>query len=186
MGMFESKGFVIEQTGGGCTAWQKQDNDAFVWITNRDGTHHELLGETDHFIIGLYAADDTGASLIEDAALHANTQAEAVCVAHALLAAAKFIPHHKPEDALRLAIAFGQEVQEALTYRQFGEVVSLNKTESNAGVCHTHDYTDANMLMHAAFTATFGRDCLDGEMTQADTNLWNEAWNIAKAAEFFA
>ena len=96
-------------------------------------------------------------------------------------------------NVLKLARAFGQEVQEAFSAREFREICDRNKSGApydDDMCCATHEFCDANMLMHAAFVKTFDRDPLDGPdssgMTQADTDLWNAAWAVAKAAEFFA
>jgi len=63
---------------------------------------------------------------------------------------------------------------------------------SGASICHTHDYCDANMVMDEAM-----RNCgidpdlatdEDGEPVEPFdtefTSLWNEAWDLAKEAEF--
>lgn len=91
-------------------------------------------------------------------------------------------------ETIRLARAFGVEVQASLTRREFREVCERNKAEGpESPSCHTHDFGDANVLMHAAFVATIGRDPMGaGGMSEADTKLWNDAWAVAKAAEFFA
>lgn len=95
-------------------------------------------------------------------------------------------------DTIRLARAFGEQVQETLTVSQFRQVIDGNKAEpENSGICHSHDFCDANVSMHDAFVATFGRNPLDTPsadniMSDADEKLWNDAWAIAKAADFFA
>jgi hypothetical protein len=45
------------------------------------------------------------------------------------------------------------------------------------GVCHSHDFCDANDSMAAAFKRVMGRD-IDGD-NEADCALWNAAWEIA-------
>jgi len=88
-------------------------------------------------------------------------------------------------DTIRLARAFSSEVQEAFTAREFREVCARNKTtHSDDNLCATHDYTDANLLMQEAFVTTFDR--LPDLGDENDGRLWDEAWAIAKAAEFFA
>jgi hypothetical protein len=93
-------------------------------------------------------------------------------------------------DTLRLAHAFGDRVQAEFTPKQFRLICDLNKGKyADLGVCATHDFCDANMLMLAAFEEVFKRNPLDGpggHMTQADTDLWNDAWTIAKETEFYA
>ena len=91
------------------------------------------------------------------------------------------------KDTIRLARAFGEQVQ-TLSVAEFREIILRNKSETNDGICHSHDFCDANMLMLDAFIETFGRNPLDGPdgMTDEDGKLWDGAWAIAKAAEFFA
>jgi hypothetical protein len=92
-------------------------------------------------------------------------------------------------ETIRLAREFGTLIQGALTVRQFRDVVDLNKTEpADSNVCHSHDFCDANMCMLEAFQNVFGREpgILTGEDDETDTRLWNDAWAIAKAADFFA
>lgn len=95
-------------------------------------------------------------------------------------------------DTIRLARAFGEQVQETLSRDEFRQVIDRNKGEpERSPICHSHDFCDANMSMHDAFVATFGRNPLDTPsadniMSDADEQLWNDAWAIAKAADFFA
>ncbi|KVK43594.1 hypothetical protein L905_24050 [Agrobacterium sp. TS43] len=89
-------------------------------------------------------------------------------------------------DKVRLAREFGSAVQEELSRADFRAVLELNRNDSIA--CHTHDFFDANMLMLEAFKVTFEREpeFLSNPDETADLALWNDAWQIAKAAEFFA
>jgi hypothetical protein len=83
-----------------------------------------------------------------------------------------------------LAREFGSLIQEALSRSEFQAVIDRNKNEESDSVCHSHDYLDANMYMDEAFQAVMLREIdLDSE---SDTELWNDAWSIAKAAGFFA
>lgn len=69
-----------------------------------------------------------------------------------------------------------------LTERQMRSVVTKNR--ANPECCATHDYCDANMAMDEAFKASFGRPMDLGR--DEDKDLWNRAWNVAKAVEFDA
>lgn len=90
-------------------------------------------------------------------------------------------------QTIALARLFGQRVQEALTRSEFREVCHRNKCEpAGSSVCHSHDYCDANVLMGEAWEEMFGRPFPMGEVTDEDAALWNDAWAIAKAADFFA
>lgn len=88
-------------------------------------------------------------------------------------------------ETIRLAQAFGEQVQTAFGPAQFREICYLNKSShASTSICATHDFCDANMLMEAAFQATFGRE--SDVADEADAKVWSDAWAIAKAAEFFA
>ncbi|MDX0622864.1 hypothetical protein GOD54_23480 [Sinorhizobium medicae] len=94
------------------------------------------------------------------------------------------------QTKIRLAKAFGTLIQEALTRHQFNTVLDRNKSESDDGVCHSHDFCDANMYMLEAFEAELGRkpsflDGTDDAAENLDLAVWNDAWAIAKAADFF-
>jgi hypothetical protein len=58
-----------------------------------------------------------------------------------------------------------------------------NAAETDPGVCHSHDWCDANMAMAEAFEH-FGLDPLpeDERASTTATNLWNEAWDAAMPA----
>lgn len=62
------------------------------------------------------------------------------------------------------------------------KAAELNKAEGNPQVCHTHDFCDANMSMHAAGKCLgyWGEDYSISRVYR----LWNAAWDIAKAADF--
>ncbi|RWX70431.1 hypothetical protein EN780_03285 [Mesorhizobium sp. M4B.F.Ca.ET.089.01.1.1] len=93
------------------------------------------------------------------------------------------------QEKIKLARAFGSKMQEVLSTREFRAMCDANKAEpEDSGVCHSHDYVDANMTMHEAFLETFGREpaFLNDSEDTADLELWNDAWSIAKAADFFA
>lgn len=96
--------------------------------------------------------------------------------------------HHTINDTIKLARAFGEQIQGALSVTEFRAMIDANKAEGWDGpVCHTHDYCDANVYMEAAFVEAMGREpALLDEEIDADNELWNDAWVVAKAADFFA
>jgi hypothetical protein len=62
------------------------------------------------------------------------------------------------------------------------QIVRMNDVETHPGICHSHDFCDANMPMYDAFCEVVGREPdLDSD---ADTALFNEAWDQAKAKHF--
>ena len=63
------------------------------------------------------------------------------------------------------------------------EVVEKNSTEEYDGVCASHDYCDANLVMAEAFNKICRREAeIDSE---EDSYWWGEAWNYAKVNNFF-
>lgn len=54
--------------------------------------------------------------------------------------------------------------------------------KTRPGACATHDYCDANMVMDAAFHAVLRRE--PSVESDGDMDLWNSAWNLAKADGF--
>lgn len=109
---------------------------------------------------------------------------DAVRADHAKLEAAK-LPH-------TIAAHFSRVLREWLTSLEMSKVITRNRRERIKGVCHTHDFCDANMAMDEAFKRVLGRgmylidEGATDEQKEADTDLWNAAWNIAKQAQFVA
>jgi hypothetical protein len=70
------------------------------------------------------------------------------------------------------------------------EVVRRNSAEpAGSGVCHSHDFCDANMAMLEAFhnlglRATVEIEPVDGPEWCASQDLWNAAWDAAVASGF--
>jgi hypothetical protein len=64
----------------------------------------------------------------------------------------------------------------------FDEVCRRNATaDYQGGCCASHDFCDANMVMAAAFEKAVGRE-FDFD-NPADTDLWNAAWDRARACK---
>jgi hypothetical protein len=95
-------------------------------------------------------------------------------------------------DRDALAQKFSKVLREWLTPEQMLDVVRLNKDEADKGICHSHDYCDANEAMNEAFKYFMGRDCyLPGDAEEVgekavdeDMAAWNAAWEIAKRSGF--
>ena len=77
----------------------------------------------------------------------------------------------------RLAHAFHAVLGSWLTEEQRELVDARNAAEAEAGICHTHDFCDANMAMFDAFEAVVGRE--SEADSEDDSRLWNAAWNCA-------
>lgn len=87
-----------------------------------------------------------------------------------------------PPSPHLLAIEFTRGLVETLDAEKFEEARRRNDAEPIPGICHTHDFTDPNVLMGSAFEEVVGRaDRVDDE---ADAALWNAAWKIAQEARF--
>lgn len=97
--------------------------------------------------------------------------------------------HAGPEPAieLRLALAFATALNSTLDASQMRDVVRKNLTPKYESACASHDYCDANVVMAQAFETVFARPFLgESGATQADTDCWNKAWDLAKGAQFSA
>lgn len=88
-------------------------------------------------------------------------------------------------EKIGLAKLFAEKVQEALSRNDLREAIDRNKSEGPQSiVCHTHDFCEANMLMLEAWEEFFGGE--PDSASEEDAAIINEAWAIAKAADFFA
>ena len=83
------------------------------------------------------------------------------------------------KDTIRLARAFGEQVQSTFRVDTFREICDRNKGQyADSDICATHDFCDANMAMAQAFKDVTGRDA-DGD-NGGDATLWNDAWELAR------
>jgi hypothetical protein len=94
-----------------------------------------------------------------------------------------------------LAREFSNVLRRWLSEREMVEVVERNERTGHKygrSVCHSHDFCDANMAMAEAFANLGFKSCADiaeddereGPEWTAAADLWNEAWTMAKAADF--
>lgn len=87
-------------------------------------------------------------------------------------------------SAKELAREFSNILRGWLTPEEMEQVVIANRDETNPHVCHSADYCDANMAMIQAFeNVSQGGFIQDGD-DQFQAWRWNEAWELAKKAEF--
>jgi len=98
---------------------------------------------------------------------------------------------HKPDTAeqAKVALKFAEVLHEWLTPEQMRMVVARNEGQDHDDpCCASHDFCDANMAMDEAFTKAMGReikaDDIHGGYVEADCDLWNGAWAIAKRMNF--
>ena len=88
-----------------------------------------------------------------------------------------------PATPERLARIFSRLLDAEIGRKNMRMAIWANREEpEGSGVCHSHDFCDANMTMLAA-TEEIGLD-LDHE-NNADAALWGKAWDIAAKSGFF-
>lgn len=75
---------------------------------------------------------------------------------------------------------FFHVLQEWLSPLELRKVRERNAHESNDGICHSHDYCDANEAMGAAFDY-YNLPWATDEHQDEWMSLWNAAWEYAKA-----
>lgn len=88
----------------------------------------------------------------------------------------------------RLAAAFARRLVETLNDNEMRSVIGRNRRETDAAICHSHDYCDANMIMDAAFKEITGHSSATKQWLNDDRaiKLWSDAWALAKEREFNA
>ena len=95
-------------------------------------------------------------------------------------------------QAQTLAAEFATRLRWALNADEWAEMCRRNVAETHSAVCHSHDFCDANLVMDAAFKAVTGasigerEEAGNGGMTDAEIELWSDAWTIAKRDHFTA
>jgi len=84
-----------------------------------------------------------------------------------------------------LAEQFVHRLGQAIGRAKLLEVCALNDAETSEGVCHSHDFCDANMVMDQACDdlGIAARPYDEDEaVRERATDLWNKAWDLAKAS----
>jgi hypothetical protein len=88
-----------------------------------------------------------------------------------------------------IAAKFAELLERDLTPQEFAEMCRENAieyTKGNRGICHSHDYLDANVIMLEAFDTLGFRSPIDFDYGTEEhleaCALWGAAWNCAKAA----
>lgn len=84
-----------------------------------------------------------------------------------------------------LALEFSQRLRTHLTEEQMVEIVRRNLAETSPGICHSHDFCDANMFLYDVFMKYGMNPVEEGGMDRWG-DLWDDAWNMAKGAGFNA
>ena len=65
-----------------------------------------------------------------------------------------------PPIADSLAMEFCDELRATLTPEQMEQAAALNAAETHPNVCHSHDFCDANMVMHEVLVR-YGMDATE-------------------------
>ncbi len=87
-----------------------------------------------------------------------------------------------------LAKEFSRLIRRDLTATQLMEANARNANNADKSICHTHDFIDANMTMAEAFKNIIGHSPevhQESASSREDVVLWNGAWDIANAENFF-
>ncbi len=95
----------------------------------------------------------------------------------------------------QLAREFSRQLRHYLSDHEMSQVISLNESEEDHEICHSHDFCDANVMMFDAFIKVFNRSCiLDADpekepelaaVAKKDVDSINTAWIIAKENKFY-
>ena len=91
----------------------------------------------------------------------------------------------KPFTSDQLAKEFSALLRSYLTREQITEAIRRNLTpEYDGGACASHDFCDANEVMHESFLKLSDLSEMDLQ-DDSQIALWNKAWRIAKRSDFF-
>lgn len=101
-----------------------------------------------------------------------------------------------PEDVVQpqlvriVAREFARVVRSWLDGEELAEVIRLNRAETVPGICHSHDFMDANDAMGEAFAICELPTCADiegadePELHEWSCRIWSDAWGLAQRNEF--
>ena len=84
-------------------------------------------------------------------------------------------------NVLKLAKDFATLLSDELSSESLAKVIALNAAETNAEICHSHDYCDPNQVMLDAMALQNVELDTQSEEQRVQMNL---AWDIAKKARF--
>jgi hypothetical protein len=83
---------------------------------------------------------------------------------------------------VRVADEFVSILRSWLTVDEFKLIRERNARETNTGICHSHDFCDANVCMLAAYKHVVGDAFNDeGHITDDANAVMSAAWNFALA-----
>lgn len=76
-----------------------------------------------------------------------------------------------------------QALHAYLTKAQMQAVVERNRGETFAGMCNSHDFCDANVVIYELFLRHGVDPAAEGGMDHYRA-LWDQAWDLAKSRDF--
>lgn len=79
---------------------------------------------------------------------------------------------------------FAQFLRAELTAAEWKKMRADNAAETVGGICHSHDYCDANEVMAAAFSEFDLPDVTDEGATDELRRFWSSAWDYAFIKHF--
>jgi hypothetical protein len=83
------------------------------------------------------------------------------------------------EQTYKLAGEFTRILKSWAKPGEWETMVKDNAAEKDDGICHSHDFCDANMAMAEAFQKVHGRECVAND--DGDIAKMTEAWDLAKS-----
>ena len=84
----------------------------------------------------------------------------------------------------KLARQFSENLSKELDQVAFRKMVKLSGVTTDEGICVSHDFCDANMVMDEAFTSVMDYDAEFS--SDHDMRLWHSAWKLAIDNGFYA
>lgn len=86
----------------------------------------------------------------------------------------------------QVAKEFSKVLATWLSVEEMAEIVELTKKETDPMICHTGDYCDSNMAMHAAMVnlGVLAEDD-ESDFDEPFMKLFNDSWDLAKKNLFY-
>lgn len=84
----------------------------------------------------------------------------------------------------QLAKEFSDGLKRILSSTEIAEVVRRNRVETSPNICHSHDFCDANMVLHEVFM-NHRMDIADEGGRERWGSIWDTSWNLAKSKDFW-
>lgn len=170
---YAAEGFFKTGTGGNCTAMQMDlDADGYILVTRPNDPMMPTTAKA-KVAVGRYDAEgDERGKVFYAKGVHEVVDG---IIRRGWVSAAR--------AAERVGDKFVELLRAEVGEAAFAEIAWRNLDDEDAhgnGVCHSHDFCDANMVMLAAYAEVFGVQQID---VDADKSLdtFNAAWAYAKS-----